>query len=331
MTNKALQSPQVAVKDTTLLASLLLDLFEKITNNERRHIQSWTGHVNGALALVRLRGLEQFQDPSTLRALVRLSTNLLISCVASDAPAPDELNELRAHARKYLDVRDPKWRLSDLMVHYANLRSDIRRGHLSIDDCISTSIDLDRKLQTLTLDMPPSWQHKTTIIDSESERIYNRHFDTYPDRHVTQTRNVLRLVRVLLNEYILENCPPPTGALTAAPPSPSSRIAHNNINTLASEICASAPQYVDCLGASAAAAAAAATARDSPPMPAPSASPEPVDSTLGRASHQQHSPSQILDCYTLIFPLYIAGWSKGSPNVLKLVGHQTLALHQQPL
>ena len=40
MTNKALQSPEVAVKDSTLLASLLLDLFEKFTNGELRHSES---------------------------------------------------------------------------------------------------------------------------------------------------------------------------------------------------------------------------------------------------------------------------------------------------
>jgi hypothetical protein len=79
MTNRALQSPEFATKDTTLLSALLLDLFEKITNTSSRHTKSWVGHVNGALALVKLRGLENFQDPSSLRIMERLSNNLLIS------------------------------------------------------------------------------------------------------------------------------------------------------------------------------------------------------------------------------------------------------------
>jgi hypothetical protein len=37
MASRALQSPEVAAKHTTLLTSLLLDLFEKITNTEPRH------------------------------------------------------------------------------------------------------------------------------------------------------------------------------------------------------------------------------------------------------------------------------------------------------
>jgi len=163
LTNKALQSPKVAATDTTLITPLLLDLFEKITNPEPQRDEAWTGHVHGALALVRLRGLEQFQDPLALRVLVRLSTNLLISCVATESPVPGELVALRAHAAKQLNPSDSKWRLSDLMVYYANLRSDTQRGHLSVDNCISFSMGLDAKLQALALNMPTSWHYQTTI------------------------------------------------------------------------------------------------------------------------------------------------------------------------
>jgi hypothetical protein len=283
MTNKALQSPEVAAKDTTLIAPLLLDLFEKITNPEPRRDEGWTGHVHGALALVRLRGLEQFQDPSALRVLVRLSTNLLISCVASESPVPDELVALRAYAAKHLNARDPKWQLSDLMVHYANLRSDMQRGDLSIDNCISFSMGLDAKLQALALNMPTSWRYKTTITNGGSDRICNHRFDSYPDRHTTQTWNVLRLIRILLNESVLELCLASTSDLTGEAYLRLARQATDNIGTLAGEICTSVPQYVNCLG----------------------------------AANHLHSPSQNLDCYTLIFPLYVAGRSRGSANTLK--------------
>jgi len=134
MINKTLKSSKEATKDTTLLTSLLLDLFEKITHNEPRNNKSWTSHVNGALGLVRLRGLEQFQDPSEFSVRVRLSGFSLISCVASGSPVPDELIAIRAYVGKHLNVQDPRWRLSDLMVEYANLRSEIRRGILSNDE-----------------------------------------------------------------------------------------------------------------------------------------------------------------------------------------------------
>lgn len=301
MTNKALQSLEVAVKDSTLLASLLLDLFEKFTNDKSRHSESWKSHVKGALALVRLRDLEQFQDPSALRLLVRLSTNFLISSVATDTRVPDDVSALRAYAGERLNAGDPKWRLTNLMVHYANLRSDIRNGHLSSDDGIRMSMDLHAKLQALAFNVPASWQYKMTAVNHDSEMIYNHRFDSYADRHVTQTWNVSRLVRILLNEYVLECYLEPAADITANGCSLLMSTASYNIETLACEICASVPQYVDCLGA----------ARSKLPVS------EPIITAFDGAGHL-HSPSQKLDCYTLIFPLYVAGRSRGSPSTLKL-------------
>lgn len=40
MVNKTLKSSQEAIKDTTLMASLLLDLFEKIADSEPRNNKS---------------------------------------------------------------------------------------------------------------------------------------------------------------------------------------------------------------------------------------------------------------------------------------------------
>ncbi len=106
MTNKVLKSPEKATKDTTLLTSLLLDLFEKITDSKPRHNNSWTSHVIGALALVRLRGLEQFQDPSEFPVLVRLSNHCMISCVTSGSIVPDELISIREYIKNNPNIQD---------------------------------------------------------------------------------------------------------------------------------------------------------------------------------------------------------------------------------
>jgi hypothetical protein len=290
MTSKALQHPEEAAQDTTLLASLLLDLFEKITSKETQRDESWLGHVNGALALVKLRGLEQFQDTSAIRILVRFSTHFLISCVASETQVPQELNELRAHAGKYMNTSDPKWRLSDFMVLYANLHNDIRQGFLYFEERLSRSLGLDAKLHALALDMPPSWQYKSCITYVESDMIFNHRVDYYNERHITQTCNVLRLIRILLNQYILEQCLEATSTSTEISTDSTITIgtcplliqtSKDNIETLATEVFASVPQYTDCSFAA------------------------------GRTPHA-HSPSDNLNCYTLIFPLYCAARSRVS-------------------
>ena len=300
LTNKALKSPKEVAKDTTLLAALLLDLFEKITDSEPQTNKSWRSHMDGALALVNLRGLERFKDPSEFRVLVRLSTNYLISCVASGSAVPEDLIAIRAYAGKHLNVQDPKWRLSDLMVLYANLRSSSQKGILSYDECIAVSVELDRKLKVLDLDMPPSWQYSTTFLSQKSERVFDLHFDSYPDRNVTQARNVLRLVRILLNESLIELYLP----LNEDEKNVSFlNMAHKNIEKLAGEICASVTQYVDCDGAARTRLSA-------------SEKPEDSDRGIDETSHP-HTPNHKMDCYTLIFPLYVAGRSKAAANSVR--------------
>ncbi|GAD99924.1 hypothetical protein NFIA_023270 [Paecilomyces variotii No. 5] len=297
MLKKSLQSPEQIRKDTTLLTSLLLDIFEKITDELRSGI-SWTSHVNGALALVRLRSLGEFQGRPSVRLLMRLTTNLLISCVASELPVPHELCVLRAHISNYIDDTDPKWQLSDVMVHYANFRHSVLRGRFSPDECFIIALDLDQKLHKIYVERPPPWQYRSTVLEWESERAYNRRFDSYPDRHITQTCNVLRSIRILLNEAILQHYSRDSTNLLAVPVSESLvPLARDHIRTLTGEICASVPQYVDCSNAI---------------FRSKDVQQRAASSTHGSDSHA-HSPGDNLDCYTLIFPLYVCGSSKHSP------------------
>lgn len=295
MTNKALTSSKEATKDTTLMASLLLDLFEKITDSEPRNNKSWTSHVNGALALVKLRGLGQFQDPSEFTILVRLATHYIVGCVASGSPVPDMLNAVQAYIGKGLAVQGPMLRFSNLLVQYANLRSEVRRGILSNDECIGLSKELEGEIRALDLELPPSWQYSTILLDHKSDKAFGLHFDFYSNPRVCQARNMLRVIRILLNESLIKHyLASPIGAEYLA----LAEVARDNIEILVGEICACVPQYVDCDDA----------ARQ---RLLPSEKAELPNQNLGHS----HTPNHQLDCYTLIFPLFIAGRSKAVPDV----------------
>jgi hypothetical protein len=282
-TSKALQSPKALWSDATILTALLLDLYEKFTSCGPRHITAWTSHVNGALTLVRLRGLDHFQTPDMIKMLVRISTNNLISCIGSESSVPPGLIQLRSYAGQYLDVRDPKWMLSDIMVEYAQLRSDIRKGLVSLEESIRRSLEVDGQLEHLVLSMPASWQYHTTTREGDSEQLFSAHYDIYPGRHVTQAYNVIRLVRIFLNEHIVEHWWEDSSAEIT-----SSSISNwvSNIETLRNDICASAHQY--------------------------------TDSTIHtRSGTHPRCPSQDQDCYSLIFPLYVAGRSHAAPIAIR--------------
>ncbi|KAF2802843.1 uncharacterized protein BDZ99DRAFT_576696 [Mytilinidion resinicola] len=289
MTNKILQIPTEATKEATLLASLLLDLFEKITDIEPRNNKSWTSHVNGALSLVKLRGLEQFQDPSDFDILLRLSSNSLMSCLCSGSPVSDELMAIQAHIAKHLDTKDPKIRLSEVMVDYARFRNDATRGVLSNEQYIRAATELDVRLLALDLELPARWDRTTTFTDCTSERVFGSQYDTYSDPKICLARNLFRVMRILVISSLIEHC------LATPEHSPRIAVAQENIEILAREICASVPPYVDCNGA----------ARRRPLA------------SLDIPVHtgHLHTHDHLIDCYMLIFPLYVAGLSNAVPGM----------------
>ncbi|KAK5947996.1 hypothetical protein OHC33_010980 [Knufia fluminis] len=144
----------MASLDATLLSSMLLDLFEKFMHSGPSAIHAYTGHITGALALVKMRGLDKFAGFLPARMLTRLSVNLPISCVASVTRVPEGIILLRDYAAEQLNVQqDPKWELSDLMIHYANLRGDVLTGDLTAREQVNDTIEIDAKLHALTLRM----------------------------------------------------------------------------------------------------------------------------------------------------------------------------------
>ncbi|MCJ1308572.1 hypothetical protein MMC25_002225 [Agyrium rufum] len=174
-------------QDSTLLAILLLDLFEKITTREIPNQSSWMGHVHGALSLVRLRGLKEFRDPASLRILVRLSTNLLISCIASGNTVPAELVAIREHAQRRMGLKDLKWRLSERTIDFVNLCGVLGHGKAGAEECVRLSVDLDEECAMLASDLQADWQYTRVVQGCGTGRAFGLHIDFYPSRHVAQT------------------------------------------------------------------------------------------------------------------------------------------------
>lgn len=275
LVNRALGSADLMTRDSTLLAVLLLDLFEKIMNNNPRSSNSWMSHVKGALALVKMRDMHQFQTYVGLRLSVRLFTNMLISCVAANAPIPPALTKLRQDIEFFLKPSDPKWQVSGLVMEYTNLRSAIEHGRLSTSEVIVQAHALDNEFQMLAQNLPPSWLHRRVPVAKGSAWILEQYYDVYPDYFTAQTCNVIRIMRILLNDTIRSAY---IGMASTDDDQLSNRSvasANQIINTMAREICAAGPQFtgVEC----------------------------------GRHRIDEFSPVRRLHCYTLLFPFYVAG------------------------
>ena len=273
LVNSALGSPTTVKSDSTLLAVLLLDLYEKLSSNITSSAESWMSHMNGALALIQMRGEQQYHHYAGIRLSARLTTNLLISCVAANTAVPPQLVNVRAELEQFIDKSDPKWQLSSLVVKYANFRAAIRNESLLKSDIVTNAIALDVELNTLEKSMPDTWHYIRTCIDAPSERVLEKHFDTYQDHIITQTWNVLRIMRIFLIDIIRTYRDEGTsGSGEKGVPLMDSDPWTLSMLSLSRDICATVPQF-----------------------------------TIVHPDIREIPAIQALRCHTLLFPLYVAG------------------------
>ena len=289
--NKALQDPDTARKPSTFESALLFDLFEKIMRPDADPDVSNYAHVQGALALVRLRGIEQFRSSAELRALEGLALNATIYALSTGNPIPEAVREIRRHAAQFVDTSYPKWKLSDVILEATDTEAEMLFFRSASSSIYAKSIELDRKLEEIALEAGPAWTYERKFISGlDPRRIvpdgFSSHYDVYPSRMITQMWNVLRLTRILLCEHVVD------GLSSVEDENAGLGIerAKLTITSMIRDILASVPQMTDCDFA----------ARHKLPK----------DSLPGRHTHTM---SHFLDVYILIYALYIVAWSQNCP------------------
>ncbi|KIW46474.1 uncharacterized protein PV06_02144 [Exophiala oligosperma] len=300
LVNSALRSPQQLASDSTLLSILFLDLYEKIMHNDPRSSEAWMSHVRGALALFKFRTQQQFRTYVGRRLSVRLFTNMLISCVGAGAPAPVALLRLRQEVASHIDDSDPKWRVTGLVMEYTLLRAELDSKLLSNNEKIRLAKKLDHKFKVLADNLPASWVRHRISLDKQSTDVLEPYYDVYPDYFVAQTCNVIRIMRICLNESIRTIYTEMAGEGEDAEYNRSCGLfASQIIDAMAKEICAAGPQLTG------------------------------GDNIVSKKD--DFSPVRRLHCYTLLFPYYMAArYASPETNILPWVLNQLKSIASNP-
>ena len=280
----ALQDPTTAREDSTILSVLLLDTYEKLVNNSLGLDAASAAHMNGAFALVKLRGDGQYRDPTGLGILIRLTTNMVIHCVAGNRMIPPDLVSLRrAIAAHFPQPETPKWRETDLMLEYLELRRRIQQGHLSDLEVMRAAKDLDAQFCAFAKNIEAAWHYETLYTQERSQHHFDAVHHWYKTPESVQMWNLLRLARILVNETIWSHA--------QASSCGERDVARQVVDTVAREICATVPQFIH--------------GSLLPPDCSKVPEHEPKVKSVNSGQLRPHLTHQ-LPCYRLIYPLYIA-------------------------
>jgi len=195
--NKALSSPHLATQNITLLAVLLLHLFEHLIKRGEVPLEPETKHNDGAIAIVRLRGSDQFSTEAGKRMFLQLCSNVILNCIKREVPVPPELIALRTNASRFMDTSDPRWRLHSLMIRFASLRSAMRNGELPTSEFLEQAKTLDDEYLAICSFMgPKSRSELLENTDCRDVALGSSHV------HLGRSWNSFRVARALFGETV---------------------------------------------------------------------------------------------------------------------------------
>ena len=204
LTNYALKNPAEAIKDTTMLSVLILGLFEMMTENTPRTAQAFQEHVNGAAALAKLRGVNQFRTAAGMKMFLMLTQRVMISCIQRELPMPETLIKLRTEMGKFLDANDPTWQIANPIYQVLQIRYDIKSGALTDPEVIiGRLVGIEDEFEKLVGRFPKSWHYKSFRVPRQHPAIFGDLCHLYPSMWHATIWNGIRTVRLLVLETIM--------------------------------------------------------------------------------------------------------------------------------
>jgi len=200
----ALEDPEEATKDSTLLAVLILGTYEMLTGSASETMHAWQGHMQGAAALAKLRGPDQFKTKVGIRMFLMLCRSITLSCLHRDVPIPDSLIELRDELEAALVPLNSKFAMASPMYNMLQLRHDIKCGRLSsTQSIIQALLALDDEYIALVACLPDSSQYNIVELSTPNPIAFTPVCHVYSSTESATTWNGLRSMRMLVHETIL--------------------------------------------------------------------------------------------------------------------------------
>ncbi|KAF2197739.1 hypothetical protein GQ43DRAFT_423944 [Delitschia confertaspora ATCC 74209] len=197
-TNTALASPQEVKNDSTLLAVILLGVFEATTGSSNLDtFIAWAKHIEGTAALAKVRGKEQFATDAGRRLFLQAAAQLMMIYTGREESLPDHVHELLEEVFEYGDAKDPVIRFYKAYMQYSTFRVDIIQGRITdLCDILERALELDETAAEVFAEASPTWNYQVIRNPGNLKGIYGELYHIYPHYLSAQTWNWLRLIRL---------------------------------------------------------------------------------------------------------------------------------------
>ncbi|KAL4873650.1 hypothetical protein BDV12DRAFT_192093 [Aspergillus spectabilis] len=198
--NAALASPVESVKDSTLMSVISLGVFEHFSD-----FNSWVRHVQGAAALMVVRGKSQFCRTAAIPMFHQVRTDLAIACMHRSKQFPADMEKLQEDASMYTDTSSPHWLLGVLATRCVSLlwRVDNNKGVVPWPDLLDEATALQRDFQLVFGVLAIQEPYTTTRgAAGDADLVYNDRFDLYRTPWAIRIWNNARNLQMIVCEIV---------------------------------------------------------------------------------------------------------------------------------
>ncbi len=245
-TNLALADPTTATDNSTLVSVMLLSYFEAIYWTSPTRPANWKTHADGALTLIKLRGIKQLETSVGRSLFVQVTNLICVDKLLHSERLPKWLVEMIETGLLY-ECQCPRFRVSYLMSTVSWLLADIKEEKLTPREIVQAAQAVDAKYIALGESLPPMYQFQEVILEKPRPDVYGKIIHEYMDHRVAYFWNSYRMARVRLNGIMFATS-------FKLPPDEMKELqakAKQYINEMAADVCASIPQFSGALYSSA--------------------------------------------------------------------------------
>ncbi|KAF2994263.1 hypothetical protein E8E13_002116 [Curvularia kusanoi] len=173
--NTDLKDPVMGKSNETVLAILMFSLYETIMSTDDS-ITAWGNHVDGAVALTKLRGTDQFNDPMSHAMFRAVRTMMITSCVQRSKPIDSFPGQSGWIGESDIASENAANRLTLICIDLPNLRARANKLTSTLFDATEEKearqiIDfaqlVDGNLEEWYRTLPPEWKHQIIGVESQ--------------------------------------------------------------------------------------------------------------------------------------------------------------------
>ncbi|KAM3546144.1 hypothetical protein ARSEF1564_001043 [Beauveria bassiana] len=253
--NKALADPRTAVQDQTLVAVLVLALFEATvfqdsgsSSSSSSAPTSWVAHTWGAMQLLMLRGPDQLASSPVARQLfAHASNNIKASCIQRSAPIPQPFLEFDGRVRGLLNDHDPAVPLADLLHKVCAIKARAREEQERSMVLLLEALQVDQEIIAFCDAPPPTLSFTREPFLQGPAWTYQRIVHTYASLRLCKLWNAVRLLRIFLLSLLgddIAHCRVDETVAESHTLSGLKEYARKHMAEVASDILATVPSFV---------------------------------------------------------------------------------------